>query len=162
MIGKRGQGAMEYLMTYSWAILVVLAVGIVMWKLGVLNLGGTITTTSTGFPRIKPQLAITSCNTSGYFRVTFTNGAGGPIIIGAYGGMITVKDMKGNDCSVSNPEAGITQDVGEDFEITGTCSQMRGSTNNPYSMDILIRYNMSLPGAVVQHTDSGSIRGSME
>ena len=32
---NKGQGAMEYLMTYGWAILVVMIVGVVLWQLGV-------------------------------------------------------------------------------------------------------------------------------
>ena len=50
---------MEYLMTYGWAILVVMIVGIVMWQLGIFNMGGT-TLTSTGFAKIKPQLVLLS------------------------------------------------------------------------------------------------------
>jgi len=33
---KKGQGAMEYLMTYGWAILIVLVAGVVLFQLGVL------------------------------------------------------------------------------------------------------------------------------
>ena len=33
----KGQGAMEYLMTYSWAILVVAIVGMVLWQIGVFD-----------------------------------------------------------------------------------------------------------------------------
>jgi len=34
---KTGQGAMEYLMTYGWAILVVIIVGVVLWQMGLFN-----------------------------------------------------------------------------------------------------------------------------
>jgi uncharacterized protein (UPF0333 family) len=33
-MNNKGQGAMEYLMTYGWAILVVVIIGGVMWYLG--------------------------------------------------------------------------------------------------------------------------------
>jgi hypothetical protein len=36
----KGQGAMDYMMTYGWAILVVLIVGIVLWQLGVIHMDG--------------------------------------------------------------------------------------------------------------------------
>ena len=52
LLGMRGQGAMEYLMTYGWAILVVMIVGIVMWQLGIFNMGGTTVTMD------KPSLRI--------------------------------------------------------------------------------------------------------
>ncbi len=32
---KRGQGALEYLMTYGWALLIIAIAGLVLWKLGV-------------------------------------------------------------------------------------------------------------------------------
>jgi hypothetical protein len=52
----RAQGAMEYLMTYGWAILLIMIVGVAMWQLGIFNTGSTIPTTSTGFEALKPQL----------------------------------------------------------------------------------------------------------
>ena len=48
---KKGQGAMEYLMTYGWAILVVIIVGIVLWKTG---LFGTSATGASGFDVLVP------------------------------------------------------------------------------------------------------------
>lgn len=37
MIGRKGQSAMEYLMTYGWAILVIIIVIAVLFYIGVLN-----------------------------------------------------------------------------------------------------------------------------
>jgi hypothetical protein len=53
----RGQGAMEYLMTYGWAILVVMVAGVAMWQLGIFNMSGDTAPTSTGFSVFKPLLA---------------------------------------------------------------------------------------------------------
>jgi hypothetical protein len=47
---------MEYLMTYGWAILVVLVVGAGMWRMGVFSLGGSVAPTSSGFELLKPLL----------------------------------------------------------------------------------------------------------
>jgi hypothetical protein len=52
----RGQGAMEYLMTYGWAILVVMMVGAAMWRLGVFDIGSSVPATSSGFQILKPLL----------------------------------------------------------------------------------------------------------
>jgi len=101
----KGQGAMEYLMTYGWAVAVVLIVVLMMWRVGVLDFGSQMAPTSTGFTTIKPLLL--SCemtgesndaiwqevngNTetceerggscSGIFRCIFINGAGSTIKI---------------------------------------------------------------------------------
>jgi len=159
MFGRRGQGAMEYLMTYGWAILVVMVVGIVMWQLGIFNLGGVTSTTSTGFPRIKPQLALMSVNTSGYWSATFTNGAGGPIMIET----ITCKTGSATPDTVTGISAG-PYSVGDNFNIgTSDCStHVSGSTGDPYDLDIVITYNVTLAGRTVSHTDEGTLRGPLE
>jgi hypothetical protein len=53
----RAQGAMEYLMTYGWAILIVMVVGVAMYTLGMFNMSGSVPPTATGFGPLKPLLA---------------------------------------------------------------------------------------------------------
>ena len=65
MFGKKGQGAMEYLMTYGWAILVVMIVGIVMWQLGIFNLGSSTPPRLSGFNYQRPMEATMIINGSG-------------------------------------------------------------------------------------------------
>jgi hypothetical protein len=48
---------MEYMMTYGWAILAVMVVGVAMWHLGVLDMAGSTPATSSGFDALKPLLA---------------------------------------------------------------------------------------------------------
>ncbi|HIE34505.1 MAG TPA: hypothetical protein EYP86_05140, partial [Candidatus Altiarchaeales archaeon] len=64
-VGKKGQGAMEYLMTYGWAILVVMIVGVVLWKLGIFG-GGASGNKATGFIGSKIGVidASIKCNTT--------------------------------------------------------------------------------------------------
>jgi hypothetical protein len=84
-VACRGQGAMEYLMTYGWAILVVVAVGISMWRLGVFNIGSSAAPTESGFAVLKPLLptcriedGIWGAGSRG-FICQFVNGGGAPI-----------------------------------------------------------------------------------
>jgi hypothetical protein len=53
---SKAQGAMEYLMTYGWAILIVMVVGIAMWQLGMFNMQPA-SITSSGFDVLRPILA---------------------------------------------------------------------------------------------------------
>lgn len=46
---KKGQAAMEYLMTYGWAILIVIVVVAALYAMGVFRLGGTTTPCSPCF-----------------------------------------------------------------------------------------------------------------
>jgi len=47
---------MEYLMTYGWAILLVLVMGASLWYLGIYNPGPSVPSVQ-GFPVLKPMLA---------------------------------------------------------------------------------------------------------
>ncbi len=83
----RAQGAMEYLMSYGWAILVILAVGGAMWQLGVLDIGGSIPPTAAGFQALKPLLPTCEMKntiwwgTYSGFTCQFVNVAGGEVMI---------------------------------------------------------------------------------
>jgi hypothetical protein len=51
---------MEYLMTYGWAVLIVMVVGVALWQFGIFNMGGSIPPTSSGFQGFVPLLATCS------------------------------------------------------------------------------------------------------
>jgi hypothetical protein len=53
----KAQGAMEYLMSYGWSIVVVLIVGVAVWHLGILEINTSSPPTSSGFGALKPLLA---------------------------------------------------------------------------------------------------------
>ncbi len=83
----RAQGAMEYLMSYGWAILVVMAIGGALWQLGVLEVGGSVPATAAGFQALKPLLPTCEMRNTLWwppgnyngFTCQFVNGAGGEI-----------------------------------------------------------------------------------
>jgi hypothetical protein len=85
----RGQGAMEYLMSYGWAILLVMMVGVAMWRMGVFNIGGTTPASASGFQSFKPLLATCEFKEGvwwgpGYatgFTCQFVNGAGTTVLL---------------------------------------------------------------------------------
>ena len=91
-VSKKGQGAMEYLMTYGWAILVVMVVGIVLWYLGVFSGGPGDVNTASGFAKVKPLEPSIKYSTETYsvlfgggtfttLRVNLVNGLGTLIIV---------------------------------------------------------------------------------
>jgi hypothetical protein len=73
MMHKKGQGAMEYLMTYGWAILVVIIVGVVLWQMGIFNPSGAAAPGMSGFTTVKPNEW--SCK-AGVLNVAVVNAAG--------------------------------------------------------------------------------------
>ncbi len=78
-MGKKGQGAMEYLMTYGWAIMVVMIVGVVLWQMGIFKIGSG-GKGQTGFSQVKVlDHTATGVGANTPFLVVFMNVAGVPI-----------------------------------------------------------------------------------
>jgi hypothetical protein len=160
MFGRKGQGAMEYLMTYGWAILVVMIVGIVMWQLGIFNMGGT-TMTASGFAKLKPQLgAMGVTGGGGGFQGVFTNGVGTRInvlhasVVGTFAG-------GGAGCSTftvdpTNPAAG------DNFLISATTCTSAAQSGEVYVLTLSIPYEVMIGAITTTHTDTGVVRGPAE
>ncbi|MFC2154079.1 hypothetical protein ACFLRC_01170 [Candidatus Altiarchaeota archaeon] len=55
IIGSRGQASLEYLMTYGWAILIVLSLAVVAWNMGLLDIAGEVDPGQLGFWGIVPN-----------------------------------------------------------------------------------------------------------
>ena len=141
---------MEYLMTYSWAILVVMMVGIALWQLGIFNLGGRSGTTYVGFSRLKPHPPLTRVTIDGDITTVLTNGAGGSI---------TIIDVNGS-CTFSSSSE--TVDIGENFLINGTGCDVSGLQGDLYDVDMIITYNVTAMNLWVVHIEKGSLRGPLE
>ena len=45
----KSQSALEYLMTYGWAILIIVIVAVILYSMGIFNPSSSITSTITGF-----------------------------------------------------------------------------------------------------------------
>jgi len=155
-IGDKGQGAMEYLMTYGWAILVVMIVGVVLWQLGVFGGAGGGVNRGTGFTTIKPfDRSIFLDATNNNLSATFTNAAGTPVTITSItttgctsplldGAAVANKNLAGGDTTrFSCTTSGIS--AGDTFTVT---------------LDIV--YTESVAGTTLTHTDSGRLTGTAE
>ena len=72
---KKGQAALEYLMTYGWAILIIAIVAAALYATGILNPATWVGTRSTGFSTIGISTWQYTA-TNGEFLTTFQNNAG--------------------------------------------------------------------------------------
>jgi len=161
MFGRRGQGAMEYLMTYGWAILVVMIVGIVMWQLGIFNLGSTSVTAS-GFAKLKPQLTSCKMTAGGVFSCLFTNGAGGSISINyLYGSIAGVTCATTATTTLPGALGAGPYGRGDNVNV-GFPSCTKGAVGDAYALDVSIGYTLSVAGNSVTHNDTGKVRGPYE
>jgi hypothetical protein len=76
---------MEYLMTYGWAILVVIIVGVVLWQMGIFNPSGGTAPGFSGFGSVRPK--DWSCSVSNdETRIQYVNAAGESINVTATSG----------------------------------------------------------------------------
>jgi hypothetical protein len=128
---KKGQGAMEYLMTYGWAILVVVIVGVVLWQMGIFNPSGSIAAGSDGFGTIKP--AEWACDAvTGDLSLAVINGGGQKITgLQAEGADCTATAVSAGDtatCTITDAEGCLNVDAGDRFESTVTLSYTSNAT----------------------------------
>lgn len=70
----KGQSAIEYMMTYGWAILVVLVVGVCVWQFGFLDLSRNVVPDKRGFSQLSPS--DWSLMNNGTFTMVVQNNAG--------------------------------------------------------------------------------------
>ncbi|VVB51349.1 Uncharacterised protein [uncultured archaeon] len=144
-------------MTYGWAILVVMIVGIVMWQLGIFSMG-TTTLTATGFGKIKPQLAATKLTAGGTFIGTFTNGAGTTITVDSVNVTDTQKSSNNNCINSTDTSVG----AGDNFQSTCVMGSYVGKAGDVYTANVVIGYNVTIGGLTSEHKDTGTIRGPLE
>jgi len=153
-IGDKGQGAMEYLMTYGWAILVVMIVGVVLWQLGVFGGAGGGVNRATGFTTIKCFDRTIQLKDSTNLTATFTNAAGTPVTI--------INVTCGDDC------ASATSVSFDDTELSGgdtttlTATTTAKNPGDAFTVSISIVYTESVAGRTLTHTDTGRLTGTAE
>ncbi|MDD5111385.1 MAG: hypothetical protein PHG85_02460 [Candidatus Altiarchaeota archaeon] len=128
-------------------------VGIVMWQLGIFNLGSTSVTAS-GFAKLKPQLTSCKMTTGGDFSCLFTNGAGGSINVNT--------TMGSPPCTAAggNPPVG-SFGAGDNFYVNLTTCKS-GAVGDAYVLDVSILYDLQVAGNTIRHNDTGKVRGPYE
>ena len=143
-MNKRAQSAMEYLMTYGWAILVVLIALGALFYLGV-------------FSPTTPSICQISAPFTCMDIVTNDNDVGS-IVIGATGISDGATITVSGDCAV-NVELPLTNiiDNGENIK---TLKCVGVATGDKISGDISIAYTLS--GSDLTHTATGSYSGTVE
>lgn len=156
-MAKRGQAAMEYLMTYGWAILIVIIAIGALYALGVLNPATWSRDTAAGFGNIGiPSQGGWQLKSDGTFTVQLSNNVGSAINITA----VTVT-ADGTTCSpvlVNNatvPSGTIA--TGADVTITADCGTK--TSKEAYSAVTTIAYTNQKSG--LEFGDQGTVTGKV-
>ncbi|EEZ92499.1 MAG: hypothetical protein BJBARM4_0923 [Candidatus Parvarchaeum acidiphilum ARMAN-4] len=141
---KRSQSALEYMMTYGWAILIIVIVAVILYSMGIFNPSSSITTTITGFQSLGvTQAACINSVNNQILELYVTNNVGYPI-------NLTKINVTGNNGVT------VTQDIGSllypghssSFYVNGACNKSSSS----YSGSVTITYmevGQPLPGPYV-------------
>ncbi len=135
----RAQAAMEYLMTYGWALLIVVIVGVALWSLGVFNVGAGNVIRLTGANSVQ----LIDANKTG-------TGPGNNVtmILGFRKAMdVTTIKLGGVTCN------GVSGSVTPGKKYTVNCNNV-DVTN---AMDFEIDYNDAVSG--MQHKETGTLTG---
>ena len=145
---KRGQAAMEFLMTYGWAILVVLV------AIGALAYFGVLSP-DTFLPKkciVSPGIACTDHRaTSTQVVVKLRNGMGEDLT----GVNVYIPECSG--ATAASPSAGTLANGGEQT-YTATCSS--ALTTSKFSGTLNVSYTLGASG--LSHTELGSIVTKLE
>ena len=141
---KRSQSALEYMMTYGWAILIIVIVAVILYSMGIFNPSSSITTTITGFQSLGvTQAACINSVNNQILELYVTNNVGYPI-------NLTKINVTGNNGVT------VTQDIGSllypghssSFYVNGVCNKSSSS----YSGSATITYmeiGQPLPGPYI-------------
>jgi hypothetical protein len=151
----KAQAAMEYLMTYGWAILIVVVVVAALYWMGPLNPATWMRPTATGFGEIGvPEPGAWVLKANGDFVVKLSNNVGARInVTGA-----TVK-LDATACSnVLISGASYKElDIREGFNITASCTPAPAA-GAPYRISVEITYD-NLQTGLKGFKDSGTLTG---
>lgn len=138
-------------MTYSWAILAVVIVGVVLWQMGLFDLGGKQSPGYTGFSILVPldwQMTYVGASSECSLSVQLSNAAGEAIHD------ITIE---GSPCTPNNLSAGRATICTKDLAMgTGsTCNEPGRS----YKEGVIITYTRTATGESFQ--SAGVLWGSV-
>ena len=153
---KRSQSALEYMMTYGWAILIIVIVAVILYSMGIFNPSSSISATVTGFSGLGSVTA--QCTANGVLRISVGDSTGNLINITG----ITAKDpaitkisnFKPN--STVDPNPLIRSGSSYIFSVPNICP----SAGTHYAITVAVNYTepgQPLPGP---YQSLGSITGT--
>ncbi len=148
---KKAQSAMEYLMTYGWAILIVIIVAAALFALGVFNPATYTQQTAIGFQGFQIPSGGWQFTSGGQLTLQLKNMAGANINITQ-----VQATYAGTPATNSNASNTIGPGSAKTYIITGLPTAAAGSS---YSIDVVISY-MNLDTNLA-FTSAGKVTGTV-
>lgn len=155
-LGHKSQSALEYMMIYGWAILIIVVIAVALYSMGIFNPSSNVTVTVTGFSDLGSVAA--QCTANGILRISLGDSTGYPINITS----ITAKDYSTGQESTFKPNSTVDSnpiiDVGGNyiFSILNVCPP----SGSHYSISTTVNYTelgQLLPGP---YQSAGTVYGT--
>ena len=151
----KGQSALEYMMTYGWAILIIVIVAVILYSMGIFNPRASVTATSSGFSPFAASAAV--CG-SGKLTVAFTvgglpNGATSATIIGA-----SYSSGSGITPATGSNSTHITVSSGSSFNET--FSSVTCTSGVGFSASGVVEYQVVTAAGTTDYNATGTIAGT--
>lgn len=159
-MSKKGQAAMEFLMTYGWALLVVLIAIAALAFFGLLNPSKFLPTKCEIAPGLTCMDYNAKTNNADESGGDYPNDVITILLNNGIGETIKLSEMNITDCSDGTPNTGINSTIGtiaegETKKITVNCSGMVPETR--FKSDIIFKYNTTIEDVSLSHSKSGYI-----
>lgn len=144
----KGQTALEYLMTYGWALLIIVVVGAALYALGVFN---------------PATYATEGCRGFGYFQYSDIKIAAGQIDLQVVtpSQAVTIDsiiiDKAGTPTTLTVTAPSGEQSIGKQFTITATGTV--GTVGDSFSKTITVVYNVT--GGIQLKEDTATCTGTI-
>ena len=151
---SRGQAAMEYLMTYGWALLVVAVAGIAIWQLGFLDISGSAVPGKTGFTQIT-LLDWQALGSSDEVKLILVNHADNRQTLVDVSATVEAGGS-GGCSSTENLDIG----PGATHSVTLSGCTLMDSLGEYYKLEITITYTN--PASALSHSSVGQAWGPIE
>ncbi len=149
---KKGQAALDFLMTYGWAIALIVIIAAVLFALGIFDVNAFVGNKAVGFS----QIAVKGwgLSTAGTFTIKLSNQAGVPVSID------NVSIVIGNTTATLNGLP-VSLTTGADSAILSTGAGAFGNqtSGNSYTAKVTIAYTDT--NANFPYTTSGTLTGKV-
>ncbi|MBN2101934.1 MAG: hypothetical protein JW716_03625 [Candidatus Aenigmarchaeota archaeon] len=156
----KGQSAMEYLMTYGWAIVIVIIVAAALVALGFFDV--PTPEAATGFELGAPAAGSWNLDASdGSFAFRMTSSKSYNVRITG----ITVENAAGTDCTVplvngvDPATTPVSVATGQTIAVTANCSVLGLGAGSKYNLNIAFDYD-NVDGDFTGLSDSGTVSGT--
>ncbi len=161
----KGQSALEYMMTYGWAILIIVIVAVILYSMGIFNPRASVTATSSGFA---PFTVSSTVCTPTYLAVAFSVG---PLPGGATSAKVTRLTLSSptglnfsgsksvSDSNNGFPTTAITVTTGTSFVINATNVGCTGS-GIAFSAPGNLSYGVTTSAGTATYYATGTLVGT--